>query len=260
MSRVQELFRSRTRPVLSLFFTAGHPAPDTTVTIGRALAESGVDMLEVGFPFSDSLVDGPTIQLANEQSLKDGMTLEKYFSEIKSLRAVSDIAIVSMCCLNPILQYGVEAFADSCVDAGVDGVLIADLPPEEFENSYQEIFRSRGLDFVLLVTGHSTEERLRYLDDVCSGFLYVVSSDAITGQELTVDEGRRQYFERLRAMNLKNPLVVGFGISDKEKFDAAVTVADGAIIGSAFVKALGESKDVEQSSKDFARSIRGEGK
>lgn len=261
MSRIQQLFQNKKEcdePVLSIFFTAGYPKPDTTARIGLALSTAGVDMLEVGFPFSDSLVDGPIIQLANEQSLAHGMDFSTYFSELKALRAQSSVALVAMCCLNPILQYGVERFADSCVLSGVDAVLIADLPPEELEHSYREIFIERGLDIVLLITSHCPEERIRYIDSICTGFLYVVSSDAITGTELEIDTDRRSYFERLRAMDLKNPLVVGFGISDKDRFDAACTVADGAIIGSAFVRVLSGSDSVEETSKQFVAGILGE--
>lgn len=261
MSRIQQLFQNKKKrgePVLSIFFTAGYPRPDTTARIGLALSTAGVDMLEVGFPFSDSLVDGPTIQLANEQALADGMDFLTYFSEIKALRSQSSVAIVAMCCLNPILQYGVERFADACVLAGIDGVLIADLPPEELEHSYRQIFIERGLDIVLLITSHCPVERIKYIDSLCTGFLYVVSSDAITGSELLIDTERRSYFERLRAMDLKNPLVVGFGISDKDRFDAACSVADGAIIGSAFVRALAGSDSVEEISKQFVAGIVGE--
>lgn len=258
MNRIKNVFERAAGGVLSVFFTAGYPAPDSTETVGLALANAGVPLLEIGFPFSDSLVDGPTIQIANEQSLAAGMTFAKYFAAIRCIRDKSEVAMVAMCCLNPVLQYGIERFADACVTAGIDGVLIADLPPEEFEEQYKEIFESRGLSSILLVTGHTPEDRVRYIDSLCSGFLYVVSSDATTGGTLAIDGQRQAYFKRLQQMNLHNPTVVGFGISDKESFAAACMHADGAIIGSAFLREISHATALSPAIETFVTSVLGD--
>lgn len=257
MNRIDRLFTKRSQNVLSLFYTAGYPELDSTVSIGKALSGAGVQMLEIGFPFSDSLVDGPTIQIANEKALAAGMNFTRYFKQIKELRREVDTPIVSMCCLNPILQMGFENYARNCAESGVDAVLIADLPPEELVRKYLETLEKYSLGCVLLLTSHATEARIRYLDSIATSFLYVVSSDATTGESFQPDDQSEGYFARLRQMALKNPLVVGFGIRDKESFSAACEHTDGAIIGSAFLRALSEKKDSETVAKEFVGRIVG---
>jgi len=256
MTRIRKLFEQKQPDILALFYTAGYPRPSATVEIGSSLAMAGIRLLEIGFPFSDSLVDGPTIQVANESALKQGMTFERYFTDFKNLRQKTDAALVCMCCLNPVLQYGVEHFCRDLSDAGGDGVIIADLPPEEFEHSYRSIFRQYNLDTIMLVTAHLSDDRIRYIDSLCSGFLYVVSSDATTGEKLNVDKTRKEYFERLRSLDLRNPLMIGFGISDNTSFKAACEFAHGAIIGSAFIREISKNHgNIDQLCSNFVKKI-----
>ena len=256
-NRLTRLFGQESRKRLAIFVTAGFPGPEDTVPICSALEEAGADIIELGFPFSDSLVDGPTIQAANERSLRGGMTLAKFFQQAAEVRQKVSLPLVVMSCINPLLQYGVERFCETCAKIGVDGAIIADLPVEEYRDRYRAAFESCGISNICLITAHSSEERLRMIDEVSSGFLYAVSSDATTGSKLAVDEGRFRYFERLGGMGLKNPLMVGFGISDRESFLQASRHASGGIIGSAFLRALLEGGDQRSRVLSFVESVKG---
>ncbi len=255
--RLKKLFESKSSGILSIFFTAGYPHLEDTVTIGKKLSESGVDLFEIGFPFSDSLVEGPTIQSCNEYSLHNGMNFQKYFEQVKALRKEVETPIIFMGCWNPVLQYGIEAFVDSCRDAGIDGAILPDYPPEEFERESKSLFDEKGLAFINLVTQHSTDERIAYIDSVSSGFLYAVSSDATTGESLEFDEKRLSYLKRLKESSLKNPVMLGFGIRSEEDALQAKPYVNGVIVGSAFLRALDGEKPVDEAIDDFFKLFRG---
>lgn len=238
MNRINQLFAKKKNNVLSIYYTAGFPGLEDTVPIAEALAEAGVDMLEIGFPYSDPVADGPVLQESSKLALENGMTLEKLFDQLKALRKSVDIPVLLMGYVNPVLQYGVERFCTDCAAAGVDGCIIPDLPLKEYQQHYQKIFEQHGLSNTFLVTPHTADARIREIDAISTGFIYLLSSAATTGKALQVSESTSAYFSRIKAMDLKNPLVVGFGIGDRATFDAACVHANGAIVGTAFVKTL----------------------
>lgn len=226
------------KKLLSLYFTAGFPEIDDTAAIISALQENGVDMIEIGLPFSDPLADGPVIQSSSQIALKKGMTTEKLFQQLEKIREEVSIPLLIMGYFNPILQYGVEAFCVKCKEAGIDGLIIPDLPVEEYLLQYQETFRNYGLLPIFLITPQTTDERIRLIDAVSEGFIYLVSSAGVTGGTAGFGEEQRNYFRRISEMNLSTPLIVGFGIKDAETFETATRYTSGAIIGSAFIKEL----------------------
>jgi len=255
MNRIDKLFQQKKSGVLSIYLTAGYPDFNDTVRICEALSESGVDMIEIGFPFSDPLADGPTIQRSSEEALKKGMTLKKVFEQIDLIRKSVDLPILLMGYLNPILQYGVEAFCKECVKTGVDGCIIPDLPLQDFEENYKHLFATANLKNVLLVTPQSSDERIKELDEASSGFIYAVSSAAITGGNIKFDEARLNYLSRLVSLNLQNPVMLGFGISSKADLKQISQYVSGGIVGSAFIRALSESKDVVKTTKQFVQDL-----
>ena len=224
--------------LLSIYFTAGFPSLDDTVTIIQNLEKSGVDMIEIGLPFSDPLADGPTIQASSTQALKNGMTTEILFKQLKGIRETVTIPLLIMGYFNPILQYGVEAFCKKCQEIGIDGLIIPDLPVDVYEEEYKLVFEKYGLKNILLITPQTSNERVRYIDSVSSGFIYMVSSASTTGAKIGFEQDQTDYFKRIASMNLTNKLIVGFGISNKETFNQATSHTQGAIIGSAFIKYL----------------------
>ena len=248
-SRLQE-----DKKVLSLYFTAGHPNPEDTVSIITELEKSGVDMIEIGLPFSDPLADGPVIQESSQVALKSGMTTEKLFQQLKDIRRNVSIPLLIMGYFNPILQYGVEAFCKKCREAGIDGLIIPDLPVDEYLNHYREIFRENGLLPIFLITPQTSEERIRLIDSVSEGFIYLVSSAGVTGGTAGFGEEQKNYFKRISDMELKSPLIVGFGIKDSETFQTATQHTRGAIIGSAFIRHL--QKEGVAGISGFVKSIR----
>ena len=254
--RLAEVFRMR-RDILSIFCTGGFPEYSATGRVVAALAKAGADLVELGVPFSDSLVDGPTIQMSNEQALKQGMTLRKLLEQIAEVQPRVSVPVVLMSALNPVLQFGVEPFVEEAARSGVAGVILPDLPPEVFERDYKRAFDAAGLAVIFLVTSRTDSERIRYLDRLSSGFLYVVSTDATTGGAVEVDLTRTAYFRRLRSLKLDNPLLVGFGISDREGYLRSCAELNGVIIGSAFVRALSKGGDLEGNITRFVESIRG---
>ncbi|MEH6705156.1 tryptophan synthase subunit alpha [Galbibacter orientalis] len=239
MNRISKKLEEN-KKLLSIYFTAGYPAIEDTVPVIEALQESGVDMLEIGLPFSDPLADGPTIQASSTQALKNGMTTEKLFQQLKDIRKTVHIPLIIMGYFNPILQYGVEAFCQKCSDIGIDGLIIPDLPVDVYHEQYQAIFEKHGLINVFLITPQTSEARIRFIDSVSNGFIYMVSSASVTGAKSNFGDAQSEYFERIANMNLKAPQIVGFGISNAETFKAATTHAKGAIIGSAFIKMIQE--------------------
>lgn len=224
------------KKLLSIYFTAGYPCIDHTVRIIQNLENNGVDMIEIGLPFSDPLADGPTIQASSTQALKNGMTTGVLFDQLKDIRKTVNIPLIIMGYFNPMLQYGVEAFCKKCQEIGIDGLIIPDLPVDVYHEEYKVIFDKYGLINVLLITPQTSEERIRYIDSISNGFIYMVSSASTTGAQSGFGEEQTKYFERIASMNLNNPQIVGFGISNYETFAQATKYAKGAIIGSAFVK------------------------
>jgi len=241
------------KKLLSIYFTAGYPNINDTVATIQNLEQNGVDMIEIGLPFSDPLADGPTIQDSSTKALKNGMTTELLFDQLKDIRKTVNIPLIIMGYFNPMFQYGMEAFCKKCKDIGIDGLIIPDLPVDVYHEEYQAIFEKYDLINVLLITPQTSDERVRYIDSVSKGFIYMVSSASTTGTQSGFGEEQKQYFERIAKMNLKNPQVIGFGISNNETFTQATKYAKGAIIGSAFVKHV--SKNGVNTISDFTKSI-----
>lgn len=226
------------KKLLSIYFTAGYPDLNDTVKIIQDLEKSGVDMIEIGLPFSDPLADGPTIQDSSTAALKNGMTTKLLFEQLKDIRQSVSIPLIIMGYFNPMMQYGVEAFCAKCQEIGIDGLIIPDLPVAEYHEHYQETFKKYGLSNIFLITPQTSDERIKFIDKVSDGFIYMVSSASTTGAKNTFGEAQQNYFERIAALDLKNPQIVGFGISNSETFTQATQTAKGAIIGSAFIKYL----------------------
>ena len=229
------------KKILSIYFSAGYPNLNDTVQMIQDLEKNGVDLIEIGLPFSDPLADGPTIQESSTQALHNGMTTQILFDQLKNIRESVKIPLIIMGYFNPMLQYGVEAFCQKCAEIGIDGLIIPDLPVDVYADEYKAIFEKYGLINVFLITPQTSEERIRFIDSVSNGFIYMVSSASVTGSQSGFGNVQENYFERIAQMNLKNPQIVGFGISNKETFTQATKYAKGAIIGSAFIKHLSEN-------------------
>ena len=240
MNRIDQTFKGN-KKLLSIYFSAGHPSLEDTVPILKALEASGIDMVEIGLPFSDPLADGPTIQESSTQALKNGMTTEKLFNQLKNIRSHVDIPLVLMGYFNPIMQFGIERFCERCSEIGIDGLIIPDLPVGLYNEHYKSIFQKHGLYNMFLITPQTSDERIRYIDQVSDGFIYMVSSASVTGAKSTFGDTQSDYFKRISSMNLKTPQVVGFGISNSDTYQLATQWSRGAIIGSAFIKFLEEN-------------------
>jgi tryptophan synthase alpha chain len=253
MNRINETL-NKEQKLLSIYFTAGFPQLEDTVTILKQLEASGVDMIELGLPFSDPLADGPTIQESSTQALKNGMTTDKLFDQLKDIRQHIKVPLIVMGYFNPMMQYGVERFCQRCQEVGIDGLIIPDLPVEVYHEKYQELFQQYGLLNMFLITPQTPDERIRFIDKVSEGFIYMVSSAATTGAQSSFGNTQEAYFKRIEAMNLNAKLLVGFGISNAETYQAATAHSKGAIIGSAFIKNL-EAKGVN-SVENFIHTIR----
>ena len=241
------------KKLLSIYFTAGYPNLNDTVTIIQDLEKSGVDMIEIGLPFSDPLADGPTIQSSSTQALKNGMTTDVLFSQLKDIRKSVNIPLIIMGYFNPMLQYGVEAFCKKCAEIGIDGLIIPDLPVDVYNEQYKATFEKYGLINVFLITPQTSVERINFIDSISNGFIYMVSSASVTGSNSGFGDEQTKYFKRIAEMNLKNPQIIGFGISNNETFTQATTHAKGAIIGSAFIKYL--TKNGVNTITNFVSSI-----
>lgn len=240
MNRINKKLQGEGK-LLSIYFTAGYPNLEDTVPIIETLQENGVDMIEIGLPFSDPLADGPTIQESSTKALKNGMTTAKLFEQLKDIRKKIHIPLIIMGYLNPMMQYGVEAFCKKCAEIGIDGLIIPDLPVDVYHEEYKSLFEKYGLINAFLITPQTSDDRIKYIDSVSNGFIYMVSSASVTGAKTTFGDIQQSYFARIHNMNLKTPQIVGFGISNAETFKAATNFAKGAIIGSAFIKFLDES-------------------
>jgi tryptophan synthase alpha chain len=254
MSRISDLFNQRSEPVLNIYCTAGYPGLNNTVEVMHALEEAGADMIELGMPYSDPLTDGPVIQASNSASLENGMTITKMFEQLKDFRNTISLPVLLMGYMNPVMQFGFEKFCAEAIEKGIDGLILPDLPIYEFENDYGATIKKYGLDFVFLVTPETSDERIRKLDELSSGFLYAVSSSSTTGKEKNFDAVEK-YLKRLKSMKLKNPVIAGFGIKDRQTFQAACKYASGAIIGTAYIKALEKTKDIAKATHDFLSTI-----
>ncbi len=239
INRIQQKLQEKAK-VLSIYFTAGYPELNDTVNIIVQLADQGVDMIEIGLPFSDPLADGPTIQASSTAALQNGMYTELLFQQLEGIREKVNIPLIIMGYFNPVLQYGVEAFCKRCHEVGVDGLILPDLPLDVFLEEYKEIFDSYGLLNTFLITPQTSEERIRQIDEVSNGFIYMVSSASTTGAKTGFGQEQSDYFQRIARMDLKNPCIVGFGVSNAQTFEQATQYAKGAIIGSAFIKSLSE--------------------
>lgn len=255
-NRINKLFETKNQDILSVYFTAGFPSLNNTVEIIQELEKNGVDLIEIGIPFSDPTADGPTIQKSSETALKNGMSLNLLFEQLQDIRKTVKIPLILMGYINPVYQYGIERFCKKCDEIGIDGTILPDLPLDEYETEYKTFFDKNKLHNILLITPQTSEERIRQIDDLSGGFIYMVSSASTTGAGKKVEDFHKDYFEKIQQMQLKNPRLIGFGISDKATFSNACSYASGAIIGSAFVNAVAHSKDMKKDIADFVKSIR----
>ncbi|MBC7912824.1 MAG: tryptophan synthase subunit alpha [Pyrinomonadaceae bacterium] len=246
MNRIKQLFEQKKENILSIYFTAGYPSLNNTLDIAEALEKAGADFLEIGIPYSDPLADGPVIQNSSLKSIENGMTVKVLFEQLKDLRKRVSIPVLLMGYVNPILQYGVENFCSSCKEVGVDGLIAPDLPMYEYEEMYSGCFEGNGLSNIFLITPQTSDERIRKIDALSNGFIYLLSSSSTTGKDVSLSDVTENYFSRIRNMNLKNPTMIGFGISDNKSFLKASEYANGAIVGSAFVKLLGEDNYMDK--------------
>ncbi len=255
MSRLKNIFeQNKGKKVLNVYCTAGYPHLESTLEVMEALQKDGANIIELGMPYSDPLADGEVIQNSGLVALKNGMTIAKLFEQLKGFRQKIDIPVVLMGYLNPILQYGFEKFCQDAAEVGIDGLILPDVPEYEYESNYRQIVKRYGLDFIFLVTPETSVARIRQLDELSSGFLYAVSSSSTTGKDKDFDEVEK-YLIKLKTLDLKNPVLVGFGIKDKESFDKATQYADGGIIGSAYIKVITGNENIEESTNTFLHSI-----
>ena len=254
-NRINQLFETKKENILSVYFTAGHPSLNDTVEIIQQLEKNGVDLIEIGMPFSDPTADGPTIQRSSETALKNGMSLKLLFEQLQDIRQTVKIPLILMGYINPVYQFGVEKFCEKCAETGIDGLILPDLPLDEYEAFYKPVFEKYNLHNILLITPQTTESRIRQIDEASSGFIYMVSSSSTTGSGKKVEDFQREYFEGIKAMNLKNPRIIGFGISDRATFENACKYAGGAIIGSAFVQAIDSETEIQETVSQFVKQI-----
>jgi tryptophan synthase alpha chain len=254
MNRIHQKLQED-KKLLSIYFTAGYPNIDDTVSVIHNLEKSGVDMVEIGLPFSDPLADGPTIQASSTAALKNGMTTAILFEQLKDIRKTVTIPLIIMGYFNPVLQYGVEDFCKKCQEIGIDGLILPDLPVDVYDEQYKSIFEKYGLINIFLITPQTSDERIRFIDSVSNGFIYMVSSASTTGAKTGFGDIQSNYFKRIASMELRNPQIVGFGISNKQTFSQATHDAKGAIIGSAFIKHL--TANGTENIEEFVRPILG---
>lgn len=254
MNRINNLFNQKKKNILSIYFTAGFPQLNDTATILNALQKHGADLIEIGMPYSDPLADGPVIQASGMKALQNGMTIKLLFEQLKDCRKKINVPLILMGYLNPVMQYGIEKFCEAAKNSGIDGIILPDLPMNEYINEYKNIFKKNNLTFIFLITPETSEERIRKIDDLSTGFIYAVSSSSITGKDKNM-AGQENYFKRLQNMNLKNEVIVGFGIKDNKTFSQACSHSAGAIIGTAYIKAIEKSVNIDADTQKFLNSI-----
>lgn len=256
MNRLTRLFQTKKHPILSVYFTAGYPNLNDNLPILTALQKNGIDLAEIGIPFSDPMADGPVIQRSAGEALHNGMSLRLLFEQLKEIRKTISMPLILMGYLNPIMQYGFDRFCQSCSEVGIDGVIIPDLPFADYLANYKSIAESHDLKMIMLITPETSEERIRLIDQHTEGFIYLVSSASTTGAQQTFDESKQAYFSRVAGMNLRNPLLVGFGISNRATLEAATAHTNGAIIGSKFIQLLGENPSAEEAVRGLLAALK----
>jgi len=259
MNSIQKLFSEKKKNILSIYFTAGFPQLNDTVKILESLQQNGADMIEIGMPYSDPLADGPVIQNSSMKALQNGMTIKILFDQLNNFykntpASKKNSPLILMGYLNPVMQYGFEKFCIEAKNAGISGIILPDLPIAEYENEYREIFDENGLDFIFLITPETSEQRIRKIDSLSNGFIYAVSSSSITGSDKNIN-AQESYFERIKNMNLKNKIMIGFGIKDHQTFKKACEYSSGAIIGTAYIKAIEHAENIETATGNFLNSI-----
>jgi tryptophan synthase alpha chain len=257
MNRITALFKEKSQNVLNIYFTAGFPTLNDTPDILKALQVGGADIVEIGMPYSDPVADGETIQDSNQAALENGMSIKVLFEQLENIRAEGvTLPIILMGYLNPVYQYGIENFCKKCKEIGIDGLILPDLPVDEYFREYKAIFENYGILNIFLITPQTSEDRIRKIDEISDGFIYMVSSASVTGATSGINAGMEEYFNRVNAMNLKNPRLIGFGIKDKETFSKAAQYASGAIIGSQFVRIIGTAKNLKEDIVTYVKSLR----
>ncbi len=254
MTRIEEFFIKKNDHILNMYCTAGFPHLESTLEVMAAFQQNGADLIELGMPYSDPLADGPVIQQSNLRAIHNGMTIEKLFGQLQHMRATIKVPVIMMGYMNPVLQYGFEKFCSKAAEVGIDGLILPDLPMYEYETEYGAIIKKYNLNFIFLVTPETKDDRLKKIDELSSGFIYAVSSSSTTGNNKDIAD-QEPYFKKLKAMNFKNPLLVGFGIKDKTTFQAACKHTNGAIIASAYIKALEHSSNIGETTKSFIQSV-----
>ncbi|MDO6391532.1 tryptophan synthase subunit alpha [Pontibacter sp. BT731] len=255
-NRIQQLFAQKPEGLLSVYFTAGFPNLEDTVPIIMELEKNGVDLIEIGMPFSDPLADGPTIQQSSEVAIRNGLSIPKLFEQLQDIRQHTQIPLVLMGYLNPVMQYGVERFLCKASELGIDGLILPDLPLSDYVREYKALFEQNGLSNIFLITPQTPEQRIREIDTHTNGFIYMVSSASVTGTTTGQSVTNTAYFERVSGLGLRNPGIIGFGIHNHDTFTQACNHASGAIIGSAFIKALTKAGSLEENISTFIQSIR----
>ncbi len=257
MNRIINLFNSKKKNILSVFYTAGFPELNNTVTIALALEKAGVDIIEIGIPFSDPVADGPVIQESNKTALDNGMNLKLLLEQAREIRKQAKLPIILMGYINPVMQYGVQKFCEDAVAAGVDGVILPDLPLREYEEEYKGLFEKNGLANIFLISPTTSENRIRQIDMASTTFIYAVSASSTTGAKTGFSPEQESYFKRLQSLKLKNPFLIGFGISDHATFSKACEYSAGAIVGSAFIQLLKDAKEITGDLQNFIKKLRG---
>jgi tryptophan synthase alpha chain len=257
MNRIQNLFKEKKANILSVFYTAGFPRLNDTVSIAKSLEDAGVDLIEIGIPFSDPVADGPTIQESNKIALDNGMNVKLLLEQVKEIRKNVKMPIILMGYLNPVMQYGVEKFVKDAAAAGVDGLILPDMPFYEYEEIYKKSFEAVNLSNTFLISPTTSEERIRKIDGASDGFVYAVAASSTTGAKSDFSEEQTSYFNKLKSLNLKNPYLIGFGISNRATFSTACKFGSGAIVGSAFVNLLKASSNIDGDIKSFVKSLKG---
>jgi tryptophan synthase alpha chain len=255
MNRINQLFKNKQKDILSIYFTAGFPQLNDTCEVIRELQANGIDLIEIGIPFSDPMADGPTIQDSGTIALRNGMTLKVLFDQLRNIRKDVAIPLIMMGYLNPVMQYGFENFCRKCAETGIDGVIIPDLPFNDYINEYKPVADKYDIKVIMLITPETSDERIRLIDNHTDGFIYMVSSASTTGAQKNFDDKKQEYFRRINGMNLRNPRLIGFGISNKATLEAAQQNASGAIIGSKFITLLKENANVKEAVKALKKVL-----
>lgn len=256
MNRIKQLFNKKQKDILSIYFTAGYPNLTDTGKIIKELEKNGIDLIEVGIPFSDPMADGPTIQESGTLALKNGMNLKLLFEQIKEVRKEVELPLLLMGYLNPIMQYGIENFCKKCKEVGVDGAIIPDLPFNDYSTKYKSIFETYDVKVIMLITPETSEERIRLIDENTDGFIYMVSSASTTGAQKSFDDKKVEYFQKINSMKLRNPRLIGFGISNKATLEVAQSYANGAIIGSKFITLLKDNNTIEKAVQELKNTLK----